>query len=50
MKSGKLENLIAGGFCFLKSCGENTAIFENKFTGLWIVYNYETNLYRVMED
>ena len=50
MKSAKLENLISGGFCFLKSCSDNTAIYENKYTGLWIIYNHETSLYRVMED
>ena len=45
-----LERLTSCGFCFLKSAGENGAIYENKFTGLWILYNFKTDTYKVMED
>lgn len=45
-----LENLTRSGFCFLKSAGENGAIYENKFTGLWILYNFKTDTYKVVED
>ena len=45
----KLENLIASGFCFLKSTGEHSAIYENKFTGLWLALDFTTHTYKVME-
>lgn len=44
-----LENLTRSGYGFLKSAGENAAIYENKFTGLWILVDYLTNTYKVME-
>jgi len=44
-----LDNLRNGGFFFLKSCGENAAIYENKFTGLWLLVDFLTNTYKVME-
>lgn len=44
-----LENLVKCGFCFLKQAGENRAIYENKFTGLWLMVNMENNTYKVME-
>lgn len=45
----RLETLTACGYCFLKQTGENEAIFENKFTGLRIVYNYDSYKFIVME-
>jgi hypothetical protein len=44
-----LERLTSCGFCFLKSAGEKGAIYENKFTGLWILYNFKTDTYTVLE-
>ena len=44
-----LENLIKSGFAYLKSAGESGAIYENKFTGLWVLYNFRTDTYKVME-
>lgn len=44
-----LEKLINSGFCFLKSAGEKGAIYESKFTGLWILYNFKTDTYQVVE-
>ena len=41
MRPGKLENLVSSGFCFLRECGENAAIFENKFTGLWLEFHFD---------
>ena len=50
MRPGKLENLVSSGFCFLRECGENAAIYENKFTGLWLEFHFDNNTYRIMED
>lgn len=50
MRPGKLENLVSSGFCFLRECGENTAIYENKFTGLLLEFHFDNNTYRIMED
>ena len=50
MIPGKLENLVSSGFCFLRECGENAAIYENKFTGLWLEFHFDNNTYRIMED
>lgn len=49
MKTHNLDSLLNGGFCFLKSAGEKGAIYENKFTGLWILYNFKDDTYQVME-
>jgi len=46
----KLETLTACGYCFLKELGNNDAIYENKFTGLRILYNYDNYTFKVMED
>lgn len=45
-----LDNLRNGGFCFLRQHGENGAIYENKFTGLWLLVDFNTNTYKVMEE
>lgn len=44
-----LENLTRSGFCFLRQEDENRAIYENKFTGLWLVVDLENDTYKVME-
>ena len=44
-----LERLVKSGFGYLKSAGENAAIYENKFTGLWLMVNFAENSYSVME-
>lgn len=49
MNVSKLENLIRSGYGFLKPAGENAAIYENKFTGLWVLYDYQTENFRVLE-
>jgi len=45
-----LENLIRGGFGYLKAAGENLAIYENKFTGLWLLVDFGKNTYTVLEN
>lgn len=44
-----LDKLLNGGFRYLKSAGEKGAIYENIFTGLWILYNFRSDTYQVME-
>jgi len=45
-----LERLVKSGFGFLKSAGDDMAIYENKFTGLWLLVNFSENSYQVMES
>lgn len=45
-----MEKLLNNGFCFLKEITEDTAIYENKWSGLWVQVNTKTGNYIVMTN
>ena len=49
MRSANLESILSSGYAFLKKLSDTETIYENKFTGLWLVYDTSHNSYRVME-
>lgn len=49
MHSANLDDILNSGYAFLKNLSDTETIYENKFTGLWLVYNTSHNSYRVME-
>ena len=49
MYSANLDDILNSGYAFLKNLSDTETIYENKFTGLWLVYNTSHNSYRVME-
>lgn len=50
MKTAKLETLISSGYAFLKSVSNDVEIYENKFTGLRVMYDFSRNSYKVLGD
>lgn len=44
-----LEAILASGYAFLKKLSDTETIYENKFTGLWLVFNASRNSYYIME-
>ena len=48
MKSEKIETLVNCGYAFLKSVNDNEDIYENKFTGLRVLYDFTRNSYMVL--
>ena len=44
-----LPAILASGFAFLKKLNDTETIYENKFTGLWLVYDASHNSYRVID-
>lgn len=49
MYSANLDSILSSGYAFLKKLNDTETIYENKFTGLWLVYDMSHNSYRVME-
>ena len=45
-----LNVILASGFSFLKKLNDAETIYENKFTGLWLVFNASHNSYRVINN
>ena len=45
-----LRAIISSGFAFLKNLNDTETIYENKFTGLWIVYNSKFDSYKVINS
>lgn len=43
-----LNKIISSGFSFLKNLNDTETIYENKFTGLWLVYNSKLDTYKVV--
>lgn len=43
-----LSAILSSGFSFLKNVSETETIYENKFTGLWLVYNSKLDSYKVI--
>lgn len=44
-----LDAILASGYAFLKKLSDTETIYENKYTGLWIVFDTSHNSYRVVE-
>ena len=49
MHSANLENILASGYAFLKNLSDTETVYENKYTGLWLVFDASHNSYKVME-
>lgn len=49
MHSANLENILASGYAFLKNLNDTETVYENKYTGLWLVFDASHNSYKVME-
>lgn len=49
MHPANLESILASGYAFLKKLNSTETIYENKFTGLWLVFDASHNTYRVVE-
>lgn len=45
-----LNVILSSGFSFLKKLNDTETIYENKFTGLWLVYDASHNSYRVISN
>lgn len=45
-----LKTIIASGFSFLKNLNDAETIYENKFTGLWLIYNSKFDSYKVVNS
>lgn len=44
-----LDTILSSGYAFLKKLSDTETIYENKYTGLWIVFNASRNSYYVVE-
>lgn len=44
-----LNTILASGFAFLKKLNDTETVYENKFTGLWLVYDASHNSYKVVD-
>lgn len=45
----KIEEVVSSGYAFLKQISESKSIYENKFTGLRLLYDFDLNSYKVLE-
>ena len=45
----RLETIVNSGYAFLKQLNDSKTIFENKFTGLRLVYDFNLGSYQVIE-
>ena len=45
-----LETILSSGYAFLKKLSDTETIYENKYTGLWLVFDTSHNSYRVVEE
>lgn len=43
-----LDTILASGYAFLKNLSDTETIYENKFTGLWLVFDASHNSYKVL--
>ena len=50
MYHASIETLVASGYAFLKSIDDNKTIYESKFTGNRLVYDFSRNVYTVLGD
>lgn len=50
MHSASLDDLLNSGYAFLKTLSDTKTIYENKYTGLWLVFDTSHNSYRVVEE
>lgn len=48
MKSERIETLVNCGYAFLKRVNDNADIYENKFTGLRVLYDFFRHAYKVI--
>ena len=48
MYHASIETLVASGYAFLKSIDECRDIYESKFTGNRLEYDFSRNVYRVL--
>ena len=44
-----LDTILSRGYAFLKKLSDTETIYENKYTGLWLVFDTSHNSYRVVE-
>ena len=45
----KIETIINSGYAFFKQLNDNETIYENKFTGMRLLYDFSREVYTVME-
>ena len=45
----KIEEVVSSGYAFLKQISESKSIYENKFTGVRLLYDFDMGSYQVME-
>ena len=45
-----LNVILSSGFSFLKNLNDTETVYENKFTGLWLVYNSKLDTYKVVNS
>ena len=45
-----LETVVNSGYAFLKQVNDSKTIYENKFTGVRLVYDFDLGSFRVLEE
>lgn len=45
----KIEEVVSSGYAFLKQITDSKYIYENKFTGLRLLYDFDINSYKVLD-
>lgn len=45
-----IETVVKSGYAFLKQINDTETIYENKFTGVRLVYNFGCGSYKVIVD
>ena len=45
----KIESIVNSGYAFLKQINDSKTIYENKFTGVRLLYDFDMGSYQVIE-